>query len=74
MKKTLLMGLLGAVIGVGASLVSTTASAAEDLLAPCCSFCDARYEACLSGCTTPACEVACENTWDGCFGVCRFEC
>ncbi|NVJ23255.1 MULTISPECIES: hypothetical protein [Myxococcus] len=75
MKKTLLMGFLGVVMGVSASMASVTeVAAAEESLAPCCSFCDARVDRCVAGCETAACETACFNTVRGCYNVCVMSC
>ncbi|TQF17811.1 hypothetical protein FJV41_01295 [Myxococcus llanfairpwllgwyngyllgogerychwyrndrobwllllantysiliogogogochensis] len=74
MKKTLLMGLLGALIGIGTSMVSGTAAASEDSLVPCCSDCDAGYDRCMANCQGEDCDLSCFSRWRPCYNVCYHAC
>jgi hypothetical protein len=59
MKKTLMMGLLGMLLGVAAAVGSATLGSEETAASPCCEFCG---EPDCSNCAgDPACVTACRN-------------
>lgn len=69
MKKTLLMGLMGLLLGAAAAVGSATLGSEETAARPCCTDCG-ESPACTECGGDPACEAACKSCW----GICNFGC
>ncbi|QSQ24454.1 hypothetical protein JY651_05745 [Pyxidicoccus parkwayensis] len=68
MKKTLMMGLLGMLLGVATAVGSATLGSEETAARPCCSGCG--QDDCSQCAGNPTCESACFRCW----GICDFSC
>ena len=75
MKKTVMMGLVGLVLGIGVAVGTATVGSQEAAAAPCCSSCEGYYDACAPGCNgDAACLTSCQKWEDRCWGICSFSC
>ena len=70
MKKTLMMGLLGVLLGAGAAVATVTTGAEEAAAAPCCSSCPSLQE-CIAECGG---NTTCESFCRTCVRICSPSC
>jgi hypothetical protein len=74
MKNLFKVALVGLALGAAAGVASATVGSEDTTARPCCSSCDAGYDACIAGCTDDACYNACDTQWTSCFRWCSFSC
>lgn len=77
MKKQTRMRLCFASLVLAASLGFTGLTEQGAVAAPCCSSCDARFNACLQGILYPECGgdySCCDAKTDSCYRFCSFSC
>jgi hypothetical protein len=77
MRRQTLVRLCLALFMLAATLGMVGMTDQNAVAAPCCSSCDARYEACLAGTAHPACggdPACCDQKVFNCYSNCSFSC
>ncbi len=75
--KTWKMRLMALGMVAAAAVGGMTLGSQEAAAAPCCSSCDANYEACLAGCggyQNDECETSCSLQTRSCYRWCSYSC